>query len=71
MTDVPNLAAKSLTWNGMPNIGWFVNREKEIGAVYASQLLPACDPSSMSLLAEFWKVVGSSIQRHGAKSSAI
>ncbi|KAG7044471.1 beta-lactamase family protein [Colletotrichum scovillei] len=55
--DTPNLPAKCLTWNGMPNIGWFVNRESGLGAVYVSQLLPAGDSKSAKLLGEFWRQV--------------
>lgn len=55
--DTPNLPAKCLTWNGMPNIGWFVNRESRLGAVYVSQLLPAGDSKSAKLLGEFWRQV--------------
>ncbi|KAK7425518.1 hypothetical protein QQZ08_007959 [Neonectria magnoliae] len=55
--EVPNLPAKTLTWNGMPNIGWFVNRERGLGSIYTSQILPAGDPKSVSLLGEFWKEI--------------
>ncbi|KAH7142010.1 beta-lactamase/transpeptidase-like protein, partial [Dactylonectria macrodidyma] len=55
--EVPNLPAKTLTWNGMPNIGWFVNRERGLGAIYVSQVLPAGDPKSVDLLAEFWREI--------------
>ncbi|KAF4964442.1 hypothetical protein FSARC_7628 [Fusarium sarcochroum] len=51
----PNLPANTLTWNGMPNIGWFVNRDQGLGAIYVSQVLPAGDPKSVELLGEFWK----------------
>ena len=52
--DVPNLPAKTLTWNGMPNIGWFVNRESGLGAIYVSQVLPPGDAKSVELLGDFW-----------------
>lgn len=55
--DVPNLRAGSLTWNGMPNIGWFVNRDRGLGAIYISQVLPAADSKSVELLGEFWREV--------------
>jgi len=54
---VPNLPAGSLTWNGMPNIGWFVNRERNLGAIYVSQVLPPGDEKSVRLLGEFWREV--------------
>ncbi|KAK1690550.1 beta-lactamase/transpeptidase-like protein [Colletotrichum godetiae] len=53
--DTPNLPAKCLTWNGLPNVGWFINRERGLGAIYVSQLLPAGDPKSVELLGEFWR----------------
>ncbi|KAH0432212.1 hypothetical protein CcaCcLH18_06567 [Colletotrichum camelliae] len=52
---VPNLPAKTLTWNGMPNIGWFINREQHIGAMVVTQLLPPSDPKSVGVLGEFWR----------------
>ncbi|KAM5343948.1 hypothetical protein ACJ41O_012485 [Fusarium nematophilum] len=55
--EVPNLPAGTLTWNGMPNIGWFVNRDRGLGAIYVSQVLPAGDPKSVGLLGEFWREI--------------
>ncbi|KAJ4198882.1 hypothetical protein NW759_016237 [Fusarium solani] len=60
--NVPNLPSKTLTWNGMPNIGWFVNRDRGLGAVYVSQVLPAGDAKSAGLLGEFWREIWS---KHG------
>lgn len=60
--NVPNLPSKTLTWNGMPNIGWFVNRDRDLGAVYVSQVLPAGDAKSVGLLGEFWREIWS---QHG------
>ncbi|KAM5350207.1 hypothetical protein ACJ41O_006712 [Fusarium nematophilum] len=54
---VPVLPAKSLTWNGMPNIGWFINREKDVGAIYLTQMLPPGETQSVSLLQVYWKSV--------------
>lgn len=53
--DVPNLPSRTLTWNGMPNIGWFVNRERGLGGIYVSQVLPPGDAKSVQLLSEFWR----------------
>lgn len=55
--DVPNLPAKTLTWNGMPNIGWFVNRERGLGGIYVSQVLPPSDVKSVKLLGDFWREI--------------
>ncbi|KAF0331815.1 beta-lactamase family protein [Colletotrichum asianum] len=52
---VPNLPAKTLTWNGMPNIGWSINREQRIGATFVTQLLPPGDSKSVGILGEFWR----------------
>ncbi|KAJ4307445.1 hypothetical protein N0V84_012732 [Fusarium piperis] len=57
--NVPNLPPKTLTWNGMPNIGWFVNRDRGLGAVYVSQVLPAGDAKSVGLLGDFWREIWS------------
>ncbi|KAJ4311310.1 hypothetical protein N0V84_010515 [Fusarium piperis] len=54
---VPVLPAKSLTWNGMPNIGWFINREEDVGAIYLTQMLPPGETQSVSLLQAYWKSV--------------
>ncbi|KAF4995341.1 hypothetical protein FDECE_12832 [Fusarium decemcellulare] len=49
-SEVPNLPAGTLTWNGMPNIGWFVHRDEGLGAIYISQVLPAGDTKNVELL---------------------
>ncbi|KAJ3515061.1 hypothetical protein NM208_g15009 [Fusarium decemcellulare] len=56
-SEVPNLPAGTLTWNGMPNIGWFVHRDEGLGALYVSQVLPAGDTKSVELLGKFWKEI--------------
>lgn len=55
--DVPNIPAGTLTWNGMPNIGWFVNRDRGLGAIYVSQVLPPGDAKSVGLLGDFWREI--------------
>lgn len=51
---VPNLPEKTLAWNGMPNIGWCVNRDRGHGSIYVSQVMPPADSKSVALLGEFW-----------------
>lgn len=55
--DVPNLPAMTLTWNGMPNIGWFVNRDRGLGGIYVTQVLPPGDARSVELLGDFWREI--------------
>lgn len=50
--DVPNLPKNSLTWNGMPNIGWYLNREKGLGGLFVTQVLPAGDPICVKLIGQ-------------------
>ncbi|KIW84037.1 hypothetical protein Z517_03283 [Fonsecaea pedrosoi CBS 271.37] len=56
---VPNLPKGTLTWNGMPNIGWYVNRGLGQGGLFVTQILPAGDEISVQLLGQLerdaWK----------------
>ncbi|XXG96493.1 hypothetical protein Hte_002776 [Hypoxylon texense] len=54
---VRNLPKNSLSWNGMPNIGWFVNRELGYGALFFIQLVPPADQKSVSLMEAYWDFV--------------
>lgn len=55
------LPAGTLTWGGLPNLKWFVNREKGVAAMFAAQVTPAGDPKMQELAAEYfrevWKMV--------------
>lgn len=66
LEDTPNLPKGSLTWGGMPNLGWFLNRDRGIGGIYASQTLPPPDPNSASFMGQFlqeiWKRVYASFR---------
>jgi CubicO group peptidase (beta-lactamase class C family) len=47
----------TLSWGGLPNLKWFVNRENGIAAMYASQVFPPGDKKSVDLSNEFFKEV--------------
>jgi CubicO group peptidase (beta-lactamase class C family) len=52
--------AGTLTWSGMPNLLWSLNREKGIGFLYATQVFPYGDPESQRL----WKVFETEVWRN-------
>jgi len=54
----------TLSWGGLPNLKWFVNREKGVAAMYASQVLPPGDKLSTDLSNEFFKEV---MRLHGER----
>lgn len=43
----------TVTWEGMPNVLWAVNREKGLAMVFATQLLPVGDRTANDLALEF------------------
>ncbi|KZP08067.1 beta-lactamase/transpeptidase-like protein [Athelia psychrophila] len=43
----------SLAWGGYPNLFWWIDREGGMAGLYASQVIPAGDPQSTALFAEF------------------
>ncbi|KZP11427.1 beta-lactamase [Athelia psychrophila] len=47
----------SLSWGGLPNLFWWIDRESGVAGMYASQVLPQGDPLSCELFAEFEKYV--------------
>ncbi|CAF9906938.1 MAG: hypothetical protein GOMPHAMPRED_004975 [Gomphillus americanus] len=47
--------SQTLTWNGMPNVIWSVNREIGKAAVFATQLLPVDDEVAIELAMGFLK----------------
>ncbi|KAF7970768.1 hypothetical protein HWV62_25731 [Athelia sp. TMB] len=54
LKDVEDRRSKgSLAWGGYPNLFWWIDREGEIAGLYASQVIPAGDPKSTALFAEF------------------
>jgi CubicO group peptidase (beta-lactamase class C family) len=52
-TDV--LPKASLSWGGLPNLKWFINRDQGVAAMYASQVLPPGDKKSIDLSNAFFK----------------
>ncbi|TID13790.1 hypothetical protein E2P81_ATG01724 [Venturia nashicola] len=47
----------TLSWGGLPNLKWFLNREKGVAAMYASQVFPPSDKKSVYLSNEFFREV--------------
>jgi len=47
----------TLSWGGLPNLKWFINRESGVAAMYASQVLPPGDKKSTDLSNAFFKEV--------------
>ncbi|KAI1341142.1 beta-lactamase/transpeptidase-like protein [Xylariaceae sp. FL0016] len=54
--DVPGgRRAGSMTWTGLPNLAWFVDRKAGVCGLYAGQLYPPADPKATELCGEFEK----------------
>ena len=49
------LPAGSVTWDGMPNVVWAMNRERGLGVVFATQLLPTGDERTVALARTFFR----------------
>lgn len=49
--------AGSMSWGGLPNLMWFVDRESGIALLYCSQLLPPGDHASKATLERFESAV--------------
>lgn len=45
----------TVTWNGMPNVIWAMNREKGLVMMFATQLLPVDDSQTASLAMSFFR----------------
>jgi hypothetical protein len=45
----------SVTWNGMPNVVWVMNREKGLGLIFATQLVPVDDPKTVGVAMHFFR----------------
>ncbi|KAJ7679076.1 beta-lactamase family protein, partial [Mycena polygramma] len=53
----------TVTWNGMPNVVWAMNRERGVGMLFATQLVPVDDEKAVAVMMEFlrgaWTTYGS------------
>ncbi|KDQ19995.1 hypothetical protein BOTBODRAFT_184005 [Botryobasidium botryosum FD-172 SS1] len=49
------MPAGTVTWNGMPNVVWAVNRKKGLAALWGTQLLPVDDEKAVEVMMEFLK----------------
>ncbi|KAJ7766473.1 beta-lactamase family protein [Mycena maculata] len=52
----------TVTWNGMPNIAWAMNRERGVGMLFATQLVPVDDDKAVAVMMKFflgaWETFG-------------
>ncbi|KAK7423839.1 hypothetical protein QQZ08_008883 [Neonectria magnoliae] len=55
--DTRQLPAGTLVMTGIPNLVWFLNREKGIGGLYASAIMPPDDAKSGELIGAFLREV--------------
>ncbi|KAJ6623052.1 beta-lactamase/transpeptidase-like protein [Mycena sp. CBHHK59/15] len=45
----------TVTWSGMPNVMWAMNRERGVGMLFATQLVPVDDPKTVGVMMEFFR----------------
>ncbi|KAJ7469761.1 beta-lactamase family protein [Mycena galericulata] len=45
----------TVTWNGMPNVVWAMHRERGVGILFATQLVPVDDEKTVELQVQFFK----------------
>lgn len=50
-------SANSLTWSGVLNTHFWVDVERDVAAVFMTQMLPFCDPAFMGVYSEFEQAV--------------
>ncbi|KAI8317076.1 hypothetical protein K4K59_011881 [Colletotrichum sp. SAR11_240] len=55
--DTQGLPGGTLVMTGIPNLVWFVNRDKGVGGLYASAIMPPDDAKSTELIAGFLREV--------------
>lgn len=51
----PHMPPKTVTWNGMPNVIWAMNKEKGFGMLFATQLVPEDDEKTMDHAMSFFR----------------
>ena len=67
MQDLEDWRSKgTMTWGGMPNLMWWIDREVGICGLYASQTLPPEDPKSVEMSVLFEKTMYERYQREMA-----
>ncbi|KAL2669802.1 hypothetical protein Neosp_015247 [[Neocosmospora] mangrovei] len=55
--DTVNLPKNTLSWGGMPHLGWFVNRDLGVAGFLASQVVPPGDAKCSSIIGSFFQEV--------------
>jgi CubicO group peptidase (beta-lactamase class C family) len=51
------LPVGTLSWGGLPNLKWFIHPQKQIAALYYTQVMPAGDAKNNALSSEYFKEV--------------
>ncbi|KAF8133074.1 beta-lactamase/transpeptidase-like protein [Mycena galopus ATCC 62051] len=52
---VSKIPPGTVTWNGMPNVVWAMNRARGVGMLFATQLVPVDDEKAVAVMMEFLK----------------
>ncbi|KAJ7671149.1 beta-lactamase/transpeptidase-like protein [Mycena rosella] len=64
---VSKMPPGTVTWNGMPNVVWAMNRERGVGMLFATQLVPVDDEKTVGIMMEFfrgaWATYGTPLQK--------
>ena len=50
-----HLPPHTVTWNGMPNFVWAMNKEKRVATIFATQLLPVDDERTVDVAMSFFR----------------
>jgi CubicO group peptidase (beta-lactamase class C family) len=67
MQDLEGWRSKgTMSWGGMPNLTWWIDREAGICGLYASQILPPEDPKSVEMSVLFEKTMYERYRRERA-----
>ncbi|KAJ7671130.1 beta-lactamase/transpeptidase-like protein [Mycena rosella] len=65
---VSKMPPGTVTWNGMPNVVWAMNRERGVGMLFATQLVPVDDEKTVGIMMEFfkgaWATYGTPLQKY-------
>ncbi|KAJ6550834.1 beta-lactamase family protein [Mycena vulgaris] len=52
---VSKMPLGTVTWNGMPNVVWAMHRERGVGMLFATQLVPVDDEKTVAVMMEFFR----------------